>query len=623
LWHLSGYAGIKLSFSNNVERLYMITLRKIFHRGDNKIAILFGYDQEVIQKVRSIGGRWSETQKMWYMPYSKESYALIKKHFPEFIIEQPQERVLPEPGQQDDRDHAPIASADGGSTFLSAEEATEGHKVLQPEGNRYGAVYHDKKGKYWLLKMPYQEEVSRAMLQIKGVYWNKVYKAYMIYRHLIVKTRVEALLGTSALLPDDFYRSDEESIPGTELRIKEHAADRRFMQVELPAVSAVIQQVKRLWGSVYSKAESCYLVPSTPAARDNILQIAGQAGLKVIQELGVHYLKKRNEPRSRVVKLDKVLAAIRQQTPLQVRVFMDAYTDYLLAMNYSQSTIKNYSHSLLRFMLHHDYRNPDELSEAEIVKYLGGMIRKGLSAETLNMTVSAVKLYYIHVLKRSYRNIELPRARRGEKIPPVLTQAECLSIFSHVSNPKHKLMLMLAYGAGLRRSELVNMRWEDILLNEFKIHLRGAKGNKDRMVMLPYSMVSYLEMYKKLYPGEGWVFEGQRKGEPMSDSTVQVIMHTAVEKAGLSKKATVHTLRHSFATHLLESGTDLRIIQSLLGHKNIKTTVRYTHLTQKTLDKVQSPLDRLADDVKREQLREKKEGGSDRKLFGGKNSKGA
>jgi site-specific recombinase XerD len=170
---------------------------------------------------------------------------------------------------------------------------------------------------------------------------------------------------------------------------------------------------------------------------------------------------------------------------------------------------------------------------------------------------------------------------------------ECLSIFGQVANPKHRLLLMIGYGAGLRRSEIISLKWEDILFDEHKIHVKQSKGNKDRMVMLPYMIVSFLKDYRKLYPSDDWVFGGQYKGEALSAGTVQAVMRQAVLKAGLEKRATVHTLRHSFATHLLESGTDIRYIQELLGHSSLKTTMIYTHITPKATRKIISPLDQL------------------------------
>lgn len=239
------------------------------------------------------------------------------------------------------------------------------------------------------------------------------------------------------------------------------------------------------------------------------------------------------------------------------------------------------------------YQNPDTLTEMQIVRHLAGMTEKGLSSSSLNMLVNSLKYYYRTVLKRDTFEIRVPRPRNEHHLPTVLTMEECFRIFSFVENPKHKLLLLIGYGAGLRRSEIVTLKWQDILFEEHKIHVKQTKGKKDRIVMLPYSIVVLLMDYRKLYPSDEWVFAGQYKGEALSGRTVQQVMKNAVTKSGLEKKATVHTLRHSFATHLLESGTDIRYIQQLLGHSSIKTTMIYTHITPKAAKKIVSPLDNL------------------------------
>jgi site-specific recombinase XerD len=206
------------------------------------------------------------------------------------------------------------------------------------------------------------------------------------------------------------------------------------------------------------------------------------------------------------------------------------------------------------------------------------------------------------VLGEAGFELTLPRPKKEKKLPSVLTMEECLLIFRTVDNPKHKLLLLMGYGAGLRVSEIVSLQWRDILFEEHKIHIKNAKGKKDRMVMLPYSIVNSLEAYRQVYPKAQYVFEGQFAGEPYSAGSVQAVMRNALKKSGLEKKATVHTLRHSFATHLLENGTDIRYIQKLLGHTSIKTTTVYTHVSKSAVDKIISPLDRLVDDIHKKKL---------------------
>jgi site-specific recombinase XerD len=179
-----------------------------------------------------------------------------------------------------------------------------------------------------------------------------------------------------------------------------------------------------------------------------------------------------------------------------------------------------------------------------------------------------------------------------KKLPTVLNEQEVIQIFNVTENIKHKAILMLAYSAGLRLSELVNVKIKDIDSTRMQIRIEQAKGKKDRYSLLSIKLLEVLRKYFKDYKPKQWLFEGINGGM-YSPRSIQLIMGESVKKAGITKKVGVHTLRHSFATHLLEGGTDLRYIQSLLGHESSKTTEVYTHITTKGFDQIKSPLDRL------------------------------
>jgi site-specific recombinase XerD len=220
-------------------------------------------------------------------------------------------------------------------------------------------------------------------------------------------------------------------------------------------------------------------------------------------------------------------------------------------------------------------------------------MEKGLSASTGHTLVNALNYYYRHVERNLNFEFSLPRPKKEHKLRVVFTPEECAAIFAAIGNPKQKLALMIAYGAGLRVKEVVTLKWGDILMAEQKIHVKNGKGKKDRLVMLPWSVMVMLDNYRSLYPGNDYVFAGQFAGAHYSTGSVQKVMAAALEKSGLSKKGSVHSLRHSFATHLIEAGTDVRYIQELLGHSSIKTTMIYTHISNKAISRIQSPLDRL------------------------------
>lgn len=188
---------------------------------------------------------------------------------------------------------------------------------------------------------------------------------------------------------------------------------------------------------------------------------------------------------------------------------------------------------------------------------------------------------------------EIKRPRKDKKLPVVLSKEEVAGILSSVENLKHRAILMLVYSAGLRVSEVVKLKLADIDNNRMLIHIKGAEGKKDRYAMLSKMALETLREYWGQYKPEQWLFEGVRKGRHLSTRTVEKILEHARERAGIIKAVTVHTLRHSFATHLLEAGTDLRYIQELLGHANSKTTEIYTHVSAKNIGQIKSPLDSL------------------------------
>jgi site-specific recombinase XerD len=571
----------------------MVRIKKIFHRGDWRILLLFENNNGIHAQLRGAGGHYSKTHAGWYIDYSKAHYRLVRQLFTEII-------VLP---NNEAEQNMTILAGPQSSSPVPASRPAAGTTTTGPVPD-YGA-WKDRlellpdAGKYWVMRIPYQYKTAKALQEVKGVYWNKQSQAYFIFRHIRCKTRVEALLGIQHVLPGNFYVNDaQDKFCTGVMRLGVNAADRKTMQLWLPAVPRLIQTVKSWQAVHYHRATKAWVLPATPTVVQHLLALGKDTGMKLEVELPRGYLHERNAPNAKKIKNQAMRARLAQQVPASAVNYVHAMMDYLMALNYSDSTLRTYTESFLLFLRLQGYRNPDEITQQEIVHHLAGMMQDGLGASTGHSLVNALLFYYRQVLKREEFELVLPRPRKEKKLPTVLTRAECFAVFRAIENPKHRLMLLLAYGAGLRVSELVGLQWNDIQLAEFRIHIKAAKGKKDRLVMLPYSIVNFLESYRHLHPSSTWVFEGRLKGDMYSTRSVQEIMQQAVAKAGLSKKAGVHSLRHSFATHLLEAGTDIRYIQGLLGHNDIKTTLIYTHVGNKAERKIQSPLDGMVNDLK-------------------------
>ena len=208
--------------------------------------------------------------------------------------------------------------------------------------------------------------------------------------------------------------------------------------------------------------------------------------------------------------------------------------------------------------------------------------------------ISAVKFLYNVVLKSPRVVGDVPRPRQEHKLPSVLSRKEIIDLLNAVTNPKHRLLLMLTYSAGLRVSEIVSLRVEDIDYDRGLIRVQQGKGKKDRYTTLSSIVLQELLNYQKTYQPVKWLFPGADKDKHLAARTAQNVLAKGREKAGITKHFSIHTLRHSFATHLLEDGTDLRYVQELLGHSRPETTMIYTHVTEKDLKRISSPLDKFA-----------------------------
>jgi len=227
----------------------------------------------------------------------------------------------------------------------------------------------------------------------------------------------------------------------------------------------------------------------------------------------------------------------------------------------------------------------------QINKYILNLIQlKNISISQQNQRINAIKFYYEKVLGRNKQYYELHRPHKEHKLPKVLSKNEIKRILNSCNNIKHHCILILIYSAGLRRSELIDLEISNIDSERMVININGAKGKKDRISLLSINTLNLLRKYYKEYKPKKYLFEGS-KGGKYSSTSIAKLLKNAANKAGIQKNVTPHMLRHSFATHLLEQGTDLRFIQELLGHSSSKTTEIYTHVSKKAIDKIKNPVD--------------------------------
>lgn len=267
--------------------------------------------------------------------------------------------------------------------------------------------------------------------------------------------------------------------------------------------------------------------------------------------------------------------------------------DYMQIRNYSQRTIKTYIGSLA-IMSKYYHLSPDQITPDQVREYLLRCIKENkITPSCINQIISSYKVLMVGVLGRDWETIRLPRPRREKKLPIVFSKAEVMKILDVTKNIKHRSILALAYSSGARLEEVKHIKITDIDSSRMQIRIECGKGKKDRYTLLSPRLLELLRIYWQLYKPEVYLFEGTRRREPISVRTIQQVFKQSLKRSGVTKSGSFHTLRHSFATHLLEQGINLRIIQELLGHTSIKTTTVYTHLQNYTPSSITSPFDTL------------------------------
>lgn len=343
----------------------------------------------------------------------------------------------------------------------------------------------------------------------------------------------------------------------------------------------LIAAIKKIPGATFSKTHRCWYVQKRSGlASEILLALEGKARVDDTA-LEKQTEKQEETPKAPPENKDESLAVLR------------VMEQKLNLKGYAPNTRKVYLDQFRWFMKFYAGYAVADLSEAEIRNYLLYLVeKKKVSRSMQNQAINAIKFFYEIVLKQERKVYYLERPLKEKMLPVVLSEQEIMAIFEAIPNLKHRLMLMIIYSAGLRRSELLNLRRGDVDLNRGVLFVRGGKGRKDRQGLLARSLVAPVQVYLEKYKPAVWLFEGAGKAQ-YSASSLQQILKRAVAKAGIEKEVHLHTLRHSFATHLLEGGTSTRYIQVLLGHESSKTTEIYTQVSRVALNRIKSPLDNL------------------------------
>jgi len=270
------------------------------------------------------------------------------------------------------------------------------------------------------------------------------------------------------------------------------------------------------------------------------------------------------------------------------------FKQMLILKGYSPNTIRTYVGEFSIFLQLLGNTTAESFTTDRLMEYfMYCHITLKLSENTIHSRINALKFYYEQVLGREKFFWEIPRPKKPYQLPKVISEEKIIKGLQTIENLKHKALLFTAYSAGLRVSEVVKIKIADIDSDRMQIRIQSAKGKKDRMVTLAEATLAVLRAYFLAYKPKEYLFEGQNGEEHYSSRSAQMVFNQQFERIGLHKYFSFHSLRHSYATHLLENGTDIKYIQELLGHNDIKTTLRYTHVSKKAIEKIESPLDKI------------------------------
>ena len=537
---------------------------KIVHKNEERIKIDFPFNQEMASKIRQIpDARWSRTHGAWHIPYTKAAFDHLKSIFPE--IEYPHKDSF-------------VETATNTSLRVSPKsENTVNYK--KPTGVRIMVF-----GRKIAIKLPKNEIDTHFLLGLKYSRWDgKQYcwtvpnypgnldliKDYFKDRitELVVDEQIEAVAKDS----------DTRKIDKNDLLVIKTTAGR--LKIIFGFNKELTNAIKRMPYSYWNGQNKWWSIPFANKFVDEIEAIA------TTQKLHFIYEEEDTDPN----KISRISA-------FDIPNYRSCPEEFILKLKelrYSEKTVKSYTGLFEEFINYYHKVDINRIDESMITAFLRYLvIERKVSTSYQNQAINAVKFYYERVLGGQRKVYLVERPREEKTLPIVLSEKEVGDLLRATENIKHKAILMLAYSAGLRLSELINVKITDIDSNRMQIRIEQAKGKKDRYTLLAVKLLSILREYFVLYKPQKWLFEGADGGQ-YSVRSIQSIMKDATKKAGIKKKVSVHSLRHSFATHLLENGTDLRYIQALLGHSSSKTTEIYTHVTTKGFDQIKSPLDQL------------------------------
>jgi len=544
---------------------------KIVHNGTTRIKVEFPFNQQIASLLRQIpDAKWSASKKAWHIPYTKSAFSDLKKLFPEVEYPETKKDIVK---VEENPDEIPQASIKEANNRVSLNQLWDRNEITI-----------DVIGRKIILKMPKRDTDVHFVQSLKFSRWNNAQFRWIIPNYPanleLLKDYFKDRIGRITV----HEQYEIETKPGITHSVQKN---------ELLIIQMINSRLKLIFGFnkdltkaikqmpyvSWDAKNKWWTIPYTESLLNQIKNIG--SSLQMIVTVKVEEQDKSKTPRITAFDIPNF-----RSCPVEM-------SQKLVELRYSEHTQRTYLAAFEEFINYYhqyDISTIDDMKVVAFIRYL--VTERKVSTAYQNQSINAIKFYYEKVLYSPRKVYYIDRPKVEKTLPTVLSTDEVSSLMKQVVNIKHKTILMLTYSSGLRISELLNLKLTDIDSQRKQIKIEQGKGKKDRFTILSEKVLPLLRDYYTQYKPAYYLFESP-DGKQYSTTSIHILLSDAVKKAGIKKRVTMHTLRHSFATHLLEQGTDLRYIQSLLGHESTKTTQIYTHITTKGFDQIKSPLDSL------------------------------
>ena len=587
----------------------MIQITKITYQRTSYWLLQYKANRTIDKRVKQLPEvRWSSQRSCWAIPVNKNSWESFTRYFSpsEYILEDTMLSTKNDSSMNlrhldfyTNKHHTKHASAphlihhqnqnlahfEMNSPFLVTTEDQRENESSNIYDEKISKIHHGTTRATILHKLTKPEHTNTKCITTR----NKLQNAPQQSTNITINNTSSKMANFATPYLQQFSKSNAE------VKVTVSTFNPRVLCIYFVNFNSQhINHIKGIPGRIYHAETRHWTLPATKNTYE-ILKYVYEDELVIDSSLVARLLNSdystTNIPASKPIKkikkeVDYVSPHLKELTLLE---------EQLILKRYSPHTIKGYKNKFLDLLHYCKDQHPSEMNELDLKAYFLERIKNNSWSESSqNSAVNSIKFYFEHVLGRPRTYYDLPRPKKSIKLPNVFSTSEIKRLFAVITNVKHRMILKTIYSAGLRLNEVISLRKRDINLSQKSIFIKGGKGKKDRNVILSNVLIQDLEEYYLMYNPREWVFEGQMGGK-YSARSVQAVFTKAKRLSSVNEYATVHTLRHSFATHLLENGTDLRYIQGLLGHSSPKTTEIYTHITEHHMAKLRSPLDFLGE----------------------------